>query len=254
MRVITLKIKLWIAKIVFGDLPEDRVTFGNDLQKTILKSLAAEPHPDFSELKTLRNLAGEDTGYVKVYRNQDVERLSLLSINVAPGMRYINMHIIAKAHMDLPRFNLEGMLTSKGSQLSLDLYSDADPILDYDSLQKRYKGLEDDYERARKNPSIKWQASRLPHMRSFCSPFFLLAYGVAGVDLPDFSKAAEQYFQHWLQLYEQRSTVQSDAAAMIAARRQKLRQVMIASDPDRDMIVATYGAAITEAIEVAVMP
>ncbi len=252
--MLKLKFRQMMAKLIFGELQEDRKTFGNYVKEKVTYALDLTPHPDFAHLATLKNLQGEVTGSVEVFSAPDVERVAFLSIDVACGMRYFNMHIIPDATKDLPRFNFEGLVTSKGSQLSLDLYSDKDMLAEYEAMMDQHQGLAGAYDAARKHDDIAWQQSKLPHMRAFCSPYFLLAYGVQGDQLTVFNKAASDYFDHWLALYKNRKPVTLGAEADVINRRKVIKKVMVDADPDRDMVVETYGEEITVAIEAGVMP
>lgn len=96
----------------------------------MLEELPVAPLEKYARLLDLRNLRDESTGYIKVVGGDRIEKGSSLSIDIAPGVRYFNIHIIPHAEYLAPRFLYEGMLAESSSQVSLDLFPDVDKEMD----------------------------------------------------------------------------------------------------------------------------
>ena len=124
-------LKKLLARLVFGELSGELVEFGAAVEKKLVAELGAEPMAEYAELLDLKNVRGESTGYVRAWRAPRMEKLACLSIDILPGMRYFNIHAIPDHHYAVPRFNFEGMVTGKGSQVSMDLYPDMDVVMDF---------------------------------------------------------------------------------------------------------------------------
>jgi hypothetical protein len=237
------------GKLWYGNLTADLEQLGKNAEQKILDSLDLAPIEKFNDLLDLKNLKGDSTGYLKAYTGDKIDRVSLLSIDIMPGMRYINLHVIPDHHYMVPRFSYEGMVTTKGSLMSADLYADIDPIMQYDFIDEKYQGVEKIYAKAKKHKSIELQASRLPHMRAMCSPYFLRAGKVSAEDVVDFENIALGYFDEWLSIFKNAPKISEEEAADRLKRRQHMAHVIQTKDPDRAMVVKIYGEETTLAIE-----
>ena len=87
--------------------------FGSEIESRLISELSLEPTERFQDLLNLKNLDGEVTGYIKVFSGDRIEKASSLSINMMPGMRYFNIHVIPDPQFTIPRFLFEGMLFDK---------------------------------------------------------------------------------------------------------------------------------------------
>lgn len=248
-----MNLKNIVGKLIFGELRVDENNFARDIEQSMIETLQAQPKPEFDSLLDLQNLRGENTGYVKVFSAPKLDRAASLSIDIMPGMRYFNIHIIPDHHFNIPRFNVEGMITTKGSQISMDLYPDMDLIENYDYIKKYYTGIENTYLKAKQNKQIRIEPSRLPHMRALCSPYFLMANKIPRESLPDMENYAKQYFQQWLNIYHAALPLTENQAEFRLRRRQWIARTIIDNDPDRDKVVDTYGEEKTQLIEQAAM-
>jgi hypothetical protein len=226
--------------------------FGNSIIERLQSEIGATQTDDFPELLDIKNLAGESTGYARVYKADKLAKATHLSINVAPGARYFNIHIAPEVRYNVPRFSLEGMVTVQGSQVSMDMYPDIDLYMDILPFLERMSGVNAIFDAA-KLTDIDYRPSRLAHMRAFCSPFFLNAAKATGDQLTEIDGVANGYFDEWLKLLATAEEVDADAAADRQRRRTHMSDVVIAADPDREMIVQVYGEDVTGAIEKAVM-
>jgi len=226
--------------------------FGSSIIERVTDQLGAELSDDFSELHEIKNLAGENTGYVRTYKGGKLIKATHLSINVAPGARYFNIQITPQPQYDVPRFSLEGMVTVQGSQVSMDMFPDTDMYMDIVPLLKQMEGVNAVFEEAKKT-DIDFRPSRLPHMRAFCSPYFLNVFKASGEQLPVLEKIANQYFDEWKLIFDAAPEVGPEATAEREKRRKHMADIVIAVDPDRQMIVQVYGEETTSAIESAVM-
>jgi hypothetical protein len=248
-----MRLKTIVGKLMFGNLDTNEANLGQRVQEQIAADLALQPVAEFAELLDLKDLKGDSTGYVKVYGADKLERMAFLSIDIMPGMRYFNIHIIPDHHYKLPRFNFEGMVSTKGSQLSMDLYPDHDIVLDFDFIRHNYFPLSASYEKAKKHPLIHPEPSRLPHMRALCSPYFLLANKVPAEALADMEGFALAYLKTWIGLYKNAQRVTEEEAQCQLHRRQLIARTIIDNDPDRSRVVNVYGEQTTCAIERAAM-
>jgi len=251
--VAILNIRNLMGRMIFGQLPPELAEFGLEVENKLVNALGAKPMAKYSALLDLKNTRGESTGYVRAYEAPRMAKLACLSINIMPGMRYFNIHAIPDHHYEVPRFNFEGMLTTKTSQVSMDLYPDMDVIMNFDYINRHYQGVAKVYEKAKKHSTIKPEASRLPHMRALCSPYFLLANGVEGENIFDMQTWALAYLDEWLKIYNAVEQLDAAGASHRLERRLHVARTIIENDPDRDKVVSTYGEETTQAIEEAAM-
>ncbi len=234
--------------------PTDIISsFGHRLENRLVQALDARPLPEFDALLDLHNLAGKSTGYAKVFNAPRIEKASSLSINLAPGVRYFNFHVIPDAGFDVPRFSFEGMLSPGGSQVSMDLYPDRDLVSNLDDILEQYASVAGVYEQARQDERFLLQPSRLMHMRAMASPVFLLVFGVEPASLGAIEHYGEQYFDAWLELHSQGNTLSSGETKERRAIRQRLKEAIVRLDPDRHLVVQVYGEETTRLIEAATL-
>jgi hypothetical protein len=248
-----MKIKKIAARLIFGKLSGELEHFGTAVEDRLVEQLGAHPHDDFQELLDLKNLQGESTGYVRTYRAERMEKLACLSINILPGMRYFNIHAIPNHNYLVPRFNCEGMVTNRGSQVSMDLYPDMDILLNFQYIRQYYAGIDKVFEKAGKHKHIHPQPSRLPHLRALCSPYFLMGKGVQPEHVYDMQDWALSYLDEWLKIYRAEEAMEPAGAQQRLHRRQLIARTIIENDPDRDKVVEAYGERTTQAIEAATM-
>lgn len=228
-------------------------TFGQTIEDRFVSELPLTPVERFDQLLDLKNLQGASTGYIKVYTGDRLEKGSSLSIEIAPGIRYFNIHIIPKAEYRAPRYIFEGMASTHGSQVSMDLFPDVDKEMDVDWLIDDFGGVTKIYDEALADERYKFRSSRYMHMRAFQSPFFLCAHNVAEADMPPLEDYANRYFDEWLKLLKAASQESDVDAAARRVRRAHLAKTIIREDPDRHMVVSVYGENVTQAIEEASM-
>lgn len=228
-------------------------TLGQEIERKLLNELQLAPVEKFDKLHDLRNLKGESTGYIKVVGGGRIEKGSSLSIEIAPGMRYFNIHIIPDAGYLAPRFLFEGMLSGYGSQVSLDLFPDVDAEMDIDYLIDEFGAVTEIYDEARHDDQLDLRPSRYMHMRAFASPFFVCAFNVQEPALPRLEGYANRYFEEWRKLLESAKPLKADDAAARRVRRSHVAHTLIRQDPDRDKVVDVYGESVTQAIEEASM-
>jgi hypothetical protein len=248
-----VNIKNLIGRMIFGELSTELSQFGLAVEKRLVEALNATPMEKYADLLDLKNTKGESTGYVRAYEAPRMEKLACLSIDIMPGMRYFNIHAIPDHHYDVPRFNFEGMVTTKTSQVSMDLYPDMDVIMNFDYINRHYGGVAKIYEKAKKHKNIRPEASRLPHMRALCSPYFLLANGVEGEHIFDMQNWALAYLEEWLGIYQAQGELDPSGSKHRLERRLHVARTIIENDPDRDKVVSTYGEHTTQMIEAAAM-
>jgi hypothetical protein len=248
-----VNIRNLFGRIIFGQLPPELAKFGLAVENKLVEALGATPMAKYTSLLDLKNTRGESTGYVRTYEAPRMAKLACLSIDIMPGMRYFNIHAIPDHHYEVPRFNFEGMVTSKTSQVSMDLYPDMDVTMNFDYVNRHYQGIAKIYGKAKKHRVIKPEASRLPHMRALCSPYFLLANGVQGEHIFELQTWALAYLDEWLKIYHAVEELDATGAAHRLQRRLHVAKTIIDNDPDRDKVVSTYGEKTTQAIEEAAM-
>jgi hypothetical protein len=226
--------------------------FGSSIVNRLVAALGASQVDEFPQLFDIKNLAGASTGYVHMYKAPRLIKATHLSVNVAPGARYFNIHVVPEVRYNVPRYSVEGMLSSQGSQVSMDMYPDIDVFMQIRPFLEQMHGVRAVYDKA-KQTDVDFRPSRFPHMRAFCSPFFLNVFKATSVQLPQLETIANRYFDEWLKIFQLAETVDSIAAADRQRRRTHMSDTVIELDPDRQMIVQVYGEEITCAIEQAVM-
>ena len=226
-------------------------TLGQALEARLAGELGTRQIAAFEPLLELRNLGGEATGYVRTFTGERLAKGASLSIDIAPGLRYFNIHLMPDPAWDAPRYLFEGMLSTQGSQVSMDLFPDFDVISEIDAYLDRFAAVAAVYERARQDPRFALQPSRLLHMRAFSSPVFLLVTGVTEADLPAIEAYGEAYFDAWLDMLRGAPRLPAAEAARRQARRRHVGEAVIRLDPDRHRVVEVYGEATTQAIEAA---
>jgi hypothetical protein len=227
--------------------------FGSEIESRLISELSLSPMEQFRDLLDLKNLDGKVTGYIKVFNGDRIEKASSLSINMMPGMRYFNIHVIPDAQFKIPRYLFEGMLFDKGSQISMDMFADVDYGMNIEYLKKDFTGVKEIYDAARKNQDLLFESSRQAHMRAFASPFFLCAFGVAPESLPTLSQYADRYFDEWKKLFSAAQRLTPSEAEEKQSRRTYMAKTIIAEDPDRERVVHVYGEELTASIEAASM-
>ena len=228
-------------------------TFGQTIEDRFISELPVTPVERFDHMLDLKNLKGDSTGYIKVFSGGRLEKGSSLAIQIAPGIRYFNIHIIPKAEYRAPRYIFEGMASTHGSQVSMDLFPDVDKEMDVDWLIKDFAGVTAIYDEAVADDRYAFGPSRYMHMRAFQSPFFLCARNVPEADMPPLEEYAGRYFDEWLKLLDSATEMSDVDAAARRVRRSHLAQTIIREDPDRHMVVSVYGESMTQAIEQASM-
>jgi len=228
-------------------------TVGQALEGRIMAELETQPITKYDSLLDLKNLAGESTGYVKAFTGDKLTKGTSVSINMMPGARYFNIHVIPEPQYDIPRFLFEGMLMTGGSQVSMDLFPDIDVVADIDCYLERYAPVGKVYEEARTDDRFLLEPSRLLHMRAFSSPVFLLVFSVAEERLPALEVYAERYFDAWLDMYRNAINLSDVEAGMRQQRREQIGNAIMRLDPDRHMVVKIYGEEVTRLIEAANM-
>jgi len=226
--------------------------FGATIIDRLIAELGASQIDAAPQLNDIKNLQGESTGYVRVYGGDRLIKATHLSINVAPGARYFNIQIVPQPQYNVPRYSLEGMVTVQGSQVSMDMFPDVDTFMQIQPVLEQMRGVNQVFDEA-KQTDISFLPSRQPHMRAFCSPFFLNAAKATEAQLPELERIANRYFDEWQKIFATAEEVDAVAAADRATRRNHMSDVVIAMDPDRQMIVQVYGEEVTNAIEQAVM-
>jgi hypothetical protein len=228
-------------------------TFAKRIEDRIVLELALEPMTRFEHLLDLKNLNGQSTGYIKVFSADRIEKASSLSIDIAPGMRYFNIHVIPDPGHRVPRYLFEGMLTSRGSQVSMDLFPDVDAVMNVAYLKANFDSVNKIYDEARQNEHLNFENSRQMHMRAFASPFFLCIFDAPQDALSDLEAYAGRYLDEWLTLFNAAEPVAPEEAEKTRERRAHMARTLIAEDPDRHMVVQIYGEETTSAIEEANM-
>jgi hypothetical protein len=233
--------------------PADNVkTLGRRIEHRLLNEMSLIPVERFSKLLNLKNLKGDSTGYIKVVTGDRLEKGSSLSIDIAPGVRYFNIHIIPEACYQAPRFIFEGMLSPHGCQVSLDVFPDIDLEMDINYLIEDFGPFVEIYNEARAEEDITFRPSRYMHMRAFQSPFFLCTDAPAEV-LPRLEDYAERYFDEWQKLLASGRKLGDAETTARRVRRSHIARTIIEQDPDRHMVVNVYGEAVTQSIEEASM-
>jgi hypothetical protein len=232
--------------------PELLASFGKSIEDRLVSDLGATPSERFSDLHDIKNLAGESTGHISTYEADKLDKACCLSINVMPGARYFNIHITPEPKYMIPRFGFEGMISTHGSQVSMDFYADMDLVMRIQEFADMCGDMTAIYDAVKKS-DLPIQPSRLMHMRAFCSPYFLNAPGSTAEQLPQLEEIANRYFDEWLKIYHSAREVDAAETADRQKRRSHFSEKIIEMDPDRQMIVQVYGEEVTNAIEDAMM-
>lgn len=222
---------------------------GQALEARFLAAVETIPDDRYSALLDLKNLAGEHTGYCKVFKGDKLLKGSMFSISIPPVGRYFNIHLIPDPRYRIPRFSYEGMLTVHGSQSSVDLYPDIDVAMDLENYEAQYQGVDKIYARAQENESIHWQPAREAFLRAMFSPFALLSFTIPEAALDDMESYADAYFSEWLKMYAEGRENNAADIAYIKKRRALMQVVMRERDPDIDGVIALYGEEKTRAIQ-----
>lgn len=231
---------------------EQVVAYGRPLVERIIAELNAVPDENFAHMNEIRNLEGRVTGFAHVYTADRVRRLSHLSIEIMPGMRYFNMMACTGDNIDAPRFMHEGMISVHGSQLSTDLFHGIDMEDRVKDILARTAGVTEIYNEAVAT-DIKIMPSRQVHMRIFASPHFLCAFEVNGEQLPRVADFADRYLSEWLKMLRGANELDAVATGERRRRRTHMSNMMVELDPDRHMVVKVYGEDTVQAIEEACM-
>lgn len=228
-------------------------TLGQALEQRMMTELDVRPLTQYDQLLDLKNLTGESTGYVKAFTGKRLEKGTSVSIDMMPGARYFNFHLIPDPQFDIPRFLFEGMLMAQGSQVSMDLFPDFDVLANIDTYLEQYAPVAEIYEEARLDTRFVLEPSRMLHMRAFSSPVFLLVFSTPEDNLPILEAYAERYFDAWLNMYRNAKQLSTAQAAERRQQREKTGQTIKRLDPDRHMVVSVYGEKTTCLIEAANM-
>ena len=235
-----------------GDEQSILENFGLSIEERIKQDLNGELSDGYTEVADISNLAGESTGYMRVYTGDRVHKACCLRINVMPGAYYFNMHIHPDSRYDVPRFGFEGMITPHGSQVSMDLYHDTDLLNGIRAFLDKCGELTPVWDEA-KHSDLNPQPSRLAHMRALCSPYFLNFVGMPPGQLPRVEAIANRYFDVWLGICRNAAELDAARRQQVEERRRTFAERIIELDPDRDMVVQVYGEEVTRNIEVAIM-
>lgn len=241
------------GRVMFGKLDDDLAVFGESIEQRLIDRLDAQPMERYSHLHDLRNLDGESTGRVHTYTADRMDRFACISIDILPGMRYFNIHAMPDTRYLAPRYSFEGMVSTRGSQLSMDLYPDIDMDMQYDFIRDNYRHVAKTWEAAKQHKTISIEPSRLAHLRATCSPYFLLANKVAADDMSTILGWAGAYLDEWFRILENADELGELDAESRLRRRQTIARTIIEHDPDRYKVVAVYGEETTQSIEEASM-
>ena len=227
-------------------------TFGSSIEERIKTDLHGTLTNEFSDVAEIKNLQGANTGYVRVYTADKLIKACCLSIDVMPGARYFNIHIHPEARYLIPRFGFEGMVSTRGSQVSMDFYTDMDQMMHVRELTEMCANVSSIWDEA-KASELDIQPSRFAHMRALASPYFLNSINTTEAQLPQVEAIANRYFDEWLKIYSAPRELNDAEAADRWSRREHFANTVIELDPDRDMIVQVFGEDTTQAIERCVM-
>jgi len=224
-------------------------SIGQSIEARIQAEVEAVPIERYAELLDLTNLNGESTGYCKVFKGDKLAKGSMFSMSIPPVGRYFNIHLIPDARYRIPRFSYEGMLTSRGSQCSIDLYPDRDVVMDLVDFEDQYQGVAKIYAQAQKNELIQWQPAEQAFLRAIFSPFALLSFTIPGAGLGAMEGYADGYFSEWLKMYAAGQENSAAETAYVTKRRARMKEVMRARDPNVEGVIAVYGEEKTRAIQ-----
>jgi hypothetical protein len=224
-------------------------SIGQLIEARIQAEVEAVSIERYAELLELTNLNGESTGYCKVFKGDKLAKGSMFSMSIPPVGRYFNIHLIPDARYRIPRFSYEGMLTSRGSQCSIDLYPDKDVVMDLVDFEDQYRGVAKIYAQAQKNELIEWQPAEQAFLRAIFSPFALLSFTIPGAGLGAMEGYADGYFSEWLKMYAAGQENSDAETAYVTERRARMKEVMRARDPNVEGVIAIYGEEKTRAIQ-----
>ena len=228
-------------------------TLGQALEQRIMSELDVRPLQQFEQLLDLKNLAGNSTGYVRAFSGDGLEKGTSVSINMMPGARYMNIHLIPDPQLNAPRFLFEGMLMTRGSQLSMDLFPDFDVVAAIDAYMETYAPVAKVYEEARLDERFTLEPSRILHMRAFGSPVFMLVNAVPEEHRPVIEAYGERYFDAWFDIFRNAGKLSAGEASVRRDMRKKIGDTIKRLDPDRHKVVKVYGEETTCLIEAANM-
>ena len=226
--------------------PED---VGKSIETRFIQAVNAVADPQFEDLVDLTNLKGESTGYCKVFKADKLVKGSMFSIEIPPVGRYFNIHLIPQSDYRIPRFIYEGMITPHGSQMTIDLFPDADIVMDFDSFESQYQGIDEIYQRALADDNFQWRPSRIHFMRAFFSPYVLLSFTVQAAQLGEMESYAKEYLEEWVKMYEQGNENNEEISRHISDRRARMQAAIKHRDPDLPAVIAIYGEEKTQAIQ-----
>jgi hypothetical protein len=227
---------------------------GKTVEDKAVRVLNAKFDDSFNDLLELKNLKGENTGYTKVWHGDHGTKIGSMSIDIMPGKaRYFNLQITPDNALRAPRYVFEGMVMGHSSQLSVDLYPDTDIVTDLNWVYATYEPINKLFEEIRKGDIFTPSVSRYLHIRSFCSPVFLLAPALSIETVATFEGYAEQYFDSWLAIVTNAESSDAKETLDRKERRDLISRETIARDPDRKMVVGVYGEELTRRIEEAAM-
>jgi hypothetical protein len=228
--------------------------FGSRIGNRIVEELEISPVEDFADLREIKNVQDQTCGHANIYTGGNISKVVDLSIEVVPGMRYFFIQIVPDVHLDAPRFSFDGILTSQGNRLSLDLYTDTDIGLDLNGLYGRYLPLGKIYDRAREDRELLFESSRLPHIRATCSPFFLGVFSCANDQLPRMEEYANAYLDEWINLFKSKSPVSDEQALAKKHRRKNFSRIVRDQNSMGKMVVDILGVTTAETLQNAITP
>ena len=222
--------------------------FGQSVEARMLRELDVQPVEQLSHLRTLKNNAGEDSGFIKVYAGERIEKAISLSMHLAPGLRYFFVHIVADPNFDIPRYSFDGLLTDQGSRVALDLNPDFDLAMNLDYLTSKCQSLAGVYQSATEDEKFAFEASRLAHIRAICSPYFLGVFSVLDPDLPRLEAYADAYFSEWLAFFRTAEPITAEAANQKRQRRTQINNAIIKGNYMNPVVAEVYDEGISQAV------
>ena len=116
-----------------ADAQEIINNIGNKVWGMFTEHCNPTPHPDFDHMLDIKMPDGQSAGTCPVVVADKVSKASFLSIAVGPFGRYFNIQLLPDHHYDVPRLVLEGMLSDKKSQISVDMFPDKDIFMDMEA-------------------------------------------------------------------------------------------------------------------------
>ena len=227
--------------------------FATATEARIVKELGLKQTDRHAEIAAVTDTSGAAKGYVRCYEGKHIYKFAVLSIDVAPGARYFNMHIMPEPAFDMPRFLFEGMCSIHGNQVSTDILFDQDMQINIRELAERCRPFEHIYKEVREGDELNVEPSRQAHMRALASPYFLCVFSMPADKLAPMEAVANRYLDEWLKLYASAGQLSEAEAADRLKRRNHMADMVIELDPDRNMVVQVLGEDTVQAIERAVM-